>query len=346
MAKGIQLAGGYAAGGARDALVDLLAQRFAQQKFEEVKAARLEQDRLAREQMAQTDALARARLTQDQQQFGETLGLNRAKLGEDTRQFEVRTGEDRRQFDTGLKFQEGESTREQRNKDREYEKDVSEGAANRKAQLDVAHIYAKRSGQGGDSRTVQVRFTDPQTGEEVIEYMTAAEARERGKLKAPAGRGQPGLKEKFADLFEAERLATDILARGERTKWAGTGPLEGRIKAGLGKIGVVNSDEERLRNDLANLFSLISHERFGAALTPQEISRATGFLAEATDPSTRIQSKLGSLIDFAKSKRASMGSQGPLGAPTAQSTPNATSGTGAQQFDFDPATGQLVPRTP
>lgn len=55
MPQGIQLAGGFGAGGVRDALVDLIAQRMAEQQFEEMKAQREQQ--AARQRMLDERAL-------------------------------------------------------------------------------------------------------------------------------------------------------------------------------------------------------------------------------------------------------------------------------------------------
>ena len=59
MAQGIQLAGGYGAGGVRDALVDLIAQRRAQEEFEAVRAERAA--------MAQRQAMLDAQAAEDRQ---------------------------------------------------------------------------------------------------------------------------------------------------------------------------------------------------------------------------------------------------------------------------------------
>jgi hypothetical protein len=130
MGKGIGLAGGYGAGGVRDALVELIAQRMAEADFEEKRRQAFNAEGLARETLGQRkteagmeDARAKAALRENQRQFGENLGLNVKKLGEDTRQFDVSTGENRRQFDTGLEFKKGESVREQGNKDRGFDLD-------------------------------------------------------------------------------------------------------------------------------------------------------------------------------------------------------------------------------
>jgi hypothetical protein len=127
MAQGIGLAGGFGAGGVRDALVDLIAQRMAQAEFEEKRRQASNAETLARETLGQRkteasmeDARAKAGLRENQRQFGETLGLNVKKLGEDTRQFDTTHGENRRQFDTGLEFKKGESTREQGNTERGF----------------------------------------------------------------------------------------------------------------------------------------------------------------------------------------------------------------------------------
>jgi hypothetical protein len=65
MAKGIQLAGGYGAGGVGDALTDLLARKFAEQQYADLQGERAEAQRIAAEERT----IARRRQTeQDERQ--------------------------------------------------------------------------------------------------------------------------------------------------------------------------------------------------------------------------------------------------------------------------------------
>ena len=154
MAQGIGLAGGFGAGGVRDALVDLIAQRMAQQEFEEKRRQATNAETLARETLGQRkteasmeDARAKAGLRENQRQFGENLGLNVKKLGEDTRQFDVSTGENRRQFDTGLGFKQSEAQREQGNTERGFglkERELSEDVRHNRVSEGIMSTRTKR----------------------------------------------------------------------------------------------------------------------------------------------------------------------------------------------------------
>jgi hypothetical protein len=82
MAQGIQLAGGYGAGGVRDALVDLIAQRMAQQDLAERQRARMASETQQRSELDQRRAEMNTRaeresaeLAFNQKAHGEELGL-------------------------------------------------------------------------------------------------------------------------------------------------------------------------------------------------------------------------------------------------------------------------------
>lgn len=82
MAQGIQLAGGFGAGGVRDALVDLIAQRMAQQQFEEQQRARMAAETQQRSELDQRRAEMNTRAEREsselafqRQAHGEELGL-------------------------------------------------------------------------------------------------------------------------------------------------------------------------------------------------------------------------------------------------------------------------------
>src|SRR5262245_2569311 len=92
MAQGIQLAGGYGAGGVRDALVDLIAQKMAERDFYEGQRRAQASEQLARDTLAQRkseataeDTRAKAGLRENQRQFGERLGLDVKRDAEKTR---------------------------------------------------------------------------------------------------------------------------------------------------------------------------------------------------------------------------------------------------------------------
>lgn len=340
MAQGIQLAGGYGAGGVRDALVDLLAQRMAQQEFEEKRRQAANAETLARETLGQRkteataeDLRAKAGLRENQRQFGENLGLNVKKLGEDTRQFDTKVGEDRRQFDTGLEFKQGESTREQGNTERGFglkERQLTEEERSNRAGEGIART---RVGAAGSNRTVKISRTDPDTGQTFEEYVTPQEARERGPILK--GMGAKDL-ESGAAMSDYVKKIDTALALGDKSGWAGTGVVEGRTAGMFG--GKFASEEAlQLRALIGDLFAENAHERFGGALTAQEISRAKSYLAESTDDPKKIKVNLQRMKNVVAPAlerwQARKGGSAPSGDPG-----------GGQQFDFDPKTGALVPR--
>lgn len=141
MAQGIQLAGGYGAGGVRDALVDLIAQRMAQQKFDEQRAARMEEDRLAREAMAQRAGEIDYRRQRDTVE-DQTRARERVEdLGERQRQFGIiRSEQDaaaqERAFEREMSVKDKAAAREERAKERKEDREftASENAKTRAAQ--------------------------------------------------------------------------------------------------------------------------------------------------------------------------------------------------------------------
>jgi hypothetical protein len=342
MAQGIGLAGGYGAGGVRDALVDLIAQKMAEREFLEKQRQAGNAETLARETLGQRkteanmeDARAKASLRENQRQFGENLGLNVKKLGEDTRQFDTKLGEDRRQFDTGLDFKQGESTREQGNTERGFglkERQLTEEERSNRAGEGIART---RVGAAGSNRTVKISYSDPDTGQMFEEYVTPQEARERGPIRK--GMSAKDLEAGNA-MSDYVKKIDDALALGDKSGWAGTGVIEGRTAGMLGGK-FASEDALQLRGLIADLFAENAHERFGGALTAQEIARAKGYLAEATDDPKKIKSNLqrmktvvGPALERWQARKGA-------------STPSGDPGAG-QQFDFDPKTGGLVPRKP
>lgn len=344
MAKGIGLAGGYGAGGVRDALVDLIAQKMAEREFLEKQRQAGNAETLARETLGQRkteatmeDARAKAGLRENQRQFGETLGLNVKKLGEDTRQFDTKLGEDRRQFDTGLGFKREESTREQGNTERGFglkERQLTEEERSNRAGEGIAR---SRVGAAGSNRTVKISYSDPDTGQVFEEFVTPQEARERGPIRK--GMSAKDL-ESGAGMSDYVKKIDEALALGEKSGWSGTGVIEGRT-AGMFGGRFASEDALKLRGLIADLFAENAHERFGGALTPQEIERAKGYLAEATDDPKKIKVNLQRMKSVVAPALERW--QARRGGGAASGEPGAGQG---QQFDFDPKTGGLVPRKP
>jgi hypothetical protein len=115
----------------------------------------------------------------------------------------------------------------------------------------------------------------------------------------------------IADLEAANKLIDEIEALGNEIKWAGTGPVEARsdrFKSSIPLIGgaLTNPKEAALRTKIADLSSLVAHERYGAALTGGELGRAKKFLPEDTLNSIENVTRIKNLRQFNQSKLAEL----------------------------------------
>jgi hypothetical protein len=340
MAQGIGLAGGYGAGGAGEALERLLARKFAEAELAERQRQSMAGEQHATATLTQRkseadslDKRSTAERAAAAQAFAQRLGLDREKLGEDTRQFDVTSGENVRQFDAGLGFKKGEATREQGNTNRGFglkERELGERERSARADEDIART---RVGAAGSNRTVKITYSDPDTGQQFEEYVTPQEARERGPIRKGMGAKDIEAGNAMSDYV---KKIDEAIALGDKSGWAGTGFIVGRTAGAFG--GKFASEEAlQLRGLIGDLFAENAHERFGGALTPQEIERAKNYLAEATDDPKKIKvnlQRMKSVVAPALDRwQARKGASAPAG--------GADQG---QQFDFDPMTGALVPR--
>jgi len=306
MAKGIGLAGGFGAGGARDALVDLIAQRMAQEKFDEQKRAQAEQESLARSHLQQTGSLARERMSIDERQFGERLGLDVRRLDQDDKQYTERMGHEKEE----LGHRRNESARDQTNRDRSFGEDVR--------QFDVTSVETgrhhravegaarDRAGMGRVAR--QVVGADDQ-GRPVTHLVDA-----QGNIIRTIPRAANAIVAgQLAPIRDYIDLIDDALKTGTSSGWSGTGPVEARLRNALPGGAGFTQGQELLRNKIGNLFSGLAHERFGGALTEHEIVRARSFLPEPTDSAGRLQAKLTNLKQFMEMKFKNLSGSMPRG---------------------------------
>jgi hypothetical protein len=102
---------------------------------------------------------------------------------------------------------------------------------------------------------------------------------------------------KLGDMSDYASRIKEALDIGRKTNWAGTGIVEGRVKGSLGGF-FANSQDFRLRALVSDLFAENAHQRFGGALTAQEIERAKGYLTEVTDDPRKIESNLQLMYDI------------------------------------------------
>lgn len=197
----------------------------------------------------------------------------------------------------------------------------------------IEAIRASGAGRSGTGPLVRVTYTDPETGQTFEQDMTRDEARALGPRAKPMA---PKDLEAGAAMSDYVKKIDDALALGEKSEWAGTGVVEGRVTGMLGGK-FASEDALALRGLIADLFAENAHERFGGALTAQEIARAKGYLAEASDDPKKIKSNLQRMkavvAPALERWQARKGGGAPSGDPGA-----------GQQFDFDPQTGKLVPR--
>jgi hypothetical protein len=345
MAQGIGLAGGYGAGGAGEALERLLARKFAEAELAERQRASMTGEQHATATLAQRkseatslDERAKADRAEAARTFAAKLGLDRDKLGEDTRQFDVATGENTRQFDTGLEFKKGEAGRDQENKNRGFGLDERKLTEEERSNRAGEGIARGRVGAAGSNRTVKITRTDPETGQTFEEYVTPQEARDRGPILKGIGAKDLNAGNAMTDYV---KKIDDALTLGDKSGWAGTGFIVGRTAGAFGGK-FASEDALNLRGLIGDLFAENAHERFGGALTTQEIARAKAYLAEATDDPKKIKVNLqrmrGVVMPALERWQARKGASAPPGGDSGQDA-----GQG-QQFDFDPKTGALVPR--
>jgi hypothetical protein len=335
------LAGAYGAGGAGEALERLLARKFAEAELAERQRAAQTGEQHATATLSQrkseADALDKrsaADRAEAARTFAAKLGLDRDKLGEDTRQFDVSTGEHRRQFDEGLGFKRGEAVREQGNTERGFglkEREITEEERANRAGEGIART---RVGAAGSNRTVKISSSDPDTGQVFEEYVTPQEARERGPIRKGMGAKDIEAGNAMSDYV---KKIDEAIALGDKSGWAGTGFIVGRAAGAFG--GKFASEEAlQLRGLIGDLFAENAHERFGGALTPQEIERAKNYLAEATDDPKKIRVNLQRMKSGVAPALERWQVRKGAGAPSGGAPGD------EQEFDLDPKTGALTPR--
>lgn len=308
-------AAAYGAGGAADSLRAIVAEKL----FKEKQAEMFRQARAA-------EAEAAARRQQDAEQARAVLAERVADRAyqkdrdyqadlRDTRREDARLQE--RQIEREIGAKDKIDTRAQHVADVKAQQDflIQQGKdARAHAEAMQNRLLASQREIAGmrqpHERTIKVSRFDKATGTNVDEYLTESEARARGVLDT-ARKESGGAKTQLADLAEAERLGTDILARGEKLHWRGIGPLAGRVSS-IANEAVGNDPQvARLHAQIGNLYSLISHERFGAALTEGEQARAKAFLALHTNNPAVLREKVEDMLTFVRNKRANLMGMGP-----------------------------------
>jgi hypothetical protein len=350
MPKGIGLAGGYGAGGAADALVDLLARKFAET---ELRRQHDRQDRLDADQredrtfdrtrlQAQDARVSRldaeTREDKDAKQALEMATLFPGKVvsgdvktrapkhlqellfkpkaeqlasrsiggvavagdpnaGDIAIEEHEAVGPD--SFELQMPVSERMRIAAERNAAAETKRDADERFRQDKLDRDTQHrermaeIAAQRAAAAADRGSgtgplVKITRTDPETGETTEQWVTRDEARALGPTKKPMAAKDI---ESGSAMSDYVKKIDEALALGDKSGWAGTGFIVGRTAGAFG--GRFASEEAlQLRAMIGDLFAENAHERFGGALTAQEIARAKSYLAEATDDPKKIKVSL------------------------------------------------------
>jgi len=288
MAQGISLAGGFGAGGARDALVDLIEQRLAERDFLESQRRALMNEQLQRDTLAQRkseataeDVRAGKRLKFDQGVHGDTLGLNIKKLTEDTRRSDRDYARGVHEFDTTQEFKTGESKRDQGNKDRSFGLDeltLKESSRHNRAiegQRAVGGRGATKIVQGTDEQGRPASFLIDQEGNILKSF---------GKPLSNAERTQQ------IDADAAAKAVTDIetLFKDEYV-----GPLQGRLGRVSSATGFnLTPERAKFSAAVAHMKNAIIKEITGAAVGVQEEGRIMGEIPDVTDPAETFRAKL------------------------------------------------------
>jgi hypothetical protein len=353
MAQGIGLAGGFGAGGVRDALVDLIAQKMAERDFLEKQRQAGNAETLARETLGQRkteanmeDARAKAGLRENQRQFGETLGLNIKKLGEDTRQFDTKLGEEGRQFDTGLEFKKGESTRDQGNTERGFglkERELSERERANRAGESLDRLRVGAAGGGTKDATQLGAIADMvlQNPDLLKDFTPTDRSRILGHI---ATNKEGALPNKRADSMRSMVDASlDTIGRLE-----GMSGMSGAVGA-KGPTSLFGLLEQPMAgSSAADYASHVDALKSQLTLPRMEMMRGLGAMS---DREFKTLSDSATALNRGMSEAEFVRELGNIKATLAGVRERMAGTTGAggdpgagQQFDFDPKTGTLVPR--
>ena len=325
-------AAAYGAGGAVDALRQIVADKLYKEKqaeaFRQARAAEME---AAAERTQRADQ-ARALLAERVADRASTERRNYEVDLRDTRREDARLQE--RQIEREIGAKDKIDTRAQHVADVKANQDFlnlqREDTQKFMAGQQQAALANAREIAGmrpSHERTIKVSHFDKATGTNVDEYLTESEARARGVLDS-AQKNSGGAKTMLADLNEAERLASSVLEKGKAIGWRGIGPVAGPYAGFKNKyLGGTDARVAQIQTQIGNLYSLISHERFGSALTSGEQERAKAFLPSRDDSVLDLKVKLADMLDFVRSKRASLtgiGTRtGRMGGPTEPAMPAA-----------------------
>lgn len=283
MAQGIQLAGGYGAGGARDALVDLIEQRLTQQKFEELKRAQLANETQRQSELNQRRAEMTARAGQESAEFdfrqrahGEDIGLRTKDQALREKELELRGRPDKPKTMTIRGVRDPKTGKP-------ATRVVTEDEA--MGQSFEEYVEPKAPREPRDERLVQIAGPDG----------TAIWVRESsavGKPAAQAARSVTGSERQTLSFYNRAKEASDMLAQGD---------LEGRIaqQNTLGQLwgqyapNIAQTKDQQLYRQAQRAFTEARlRKESGAAIPDAEYaSDANTYFAQPGDSKATIAQK-------------------------------------------------------
>jgi hypothetical protein len=413
MAKGIQLAGGYGAGGINDALVDLITQKQVAQDREEMRAARaaaLQRQAMLDAQAAEDRAFTRSRVAKGDERTerldaearegklakegldlatlfpgkvvsGETLkrypkflheliatpkeeqlasraigGVSVAgdpnagdiditdneAVAPDSFELQLPVSEKMR-----LAEERATASASKRSADEKFREDKLErDTQHRERMAEIAAQRANSTGRGGGALR-KITYTD-ENGDTVEEYVTPDEARARGPMKKPVTKKPiTGAERQTLAFYNRAKDASDTLSQGG---------LEGRIAQqnaagalwGQYAPNIAQTTDQQMYRQAQRAFTEARlRKESGAAIPPAEYeSDSKIYFAQPGDSKETIAQKQKARQAVLEGLKFSSGRAhdefyGESGGAGLGGEPGKV-----QKFDFDPATGQLVPRKP
>ena len=302
-------AGAAGAAGANSGLQTLIANRLMRDKLAEAIRAQQAQESQGQQRIdlaasgqkfdqgLATDALQRKgsdaleALIQHRKEFETETGLKKQQLSQSGSEAELRANLENERL--GMENQQlGETGRHNR---------AQEG------------IESKRIDMSGANRTVTVRHTDPATGQEVVEYLTPAEARARGAMQAPP---TASAKKTMAEAQASEEALKNIqgLYKPEYV-----GPMAGRMGSFENYTGIgITPERAQFTSAVAALKNQVIHDITGAQMSQAEASRILASVPDVTNPPDVFQARMAETLKNRERIRAAMGA--PPAAGTAPGT--------------------------
>jgi hypothetical protein len=218
----------------------------------------------------------------------------------------------------------------------------------RERMAEIAANRAASAGRSGGGAMRKITYTD-EHGDTVEEYVTPEEARARGPMKKPVTQKLvTGAERQTLSFYNRAKEASDMLTQGN---------LEGSIaqQNTMGQLwgqfapNIAQSKEQQLYRQAQRAFTEARlRKESGAAIPPAEYdSDAKIYFAQPGDSKETIAQKQRARQAVLEGLKFSSGrAYGEFYGESGDGAPTKAGGDpgAGQQFDFDPKTGQLVPR--